>query len=397
MMDVPMPPEADFEDDGTATMDAPSLARGLRACLQDESELNAELQDASLEEFRTYLDGEITGPVREALVQNGVLRPCHDYADQAIYAAGSDPFLFTASLWSTLNLLSEDYGGLILLKVLDQNMLPTANIHDDLASRLRCWLPQERNLDSRATDLRRLRRYISSYPRPREPLLGAIFFEGQLKYFANTRREKREDETIYDYIAALWGALFSYSDSRSYASDHLRTRLVSYDADMGSCKAERVRRFKSMRRHNILIDACRPEEKLQRSLEDTFVGDGAEMLKEGMKDYHSLWDTFLAYYGRLVALVAPRESSTLNPIRTSEQQEPQHDHVKQEPLPELYYHNGSIKFVTSEGCESIDWMDEYAKPKYEQARDALVAAVPWRILTAEEVEELMQDMADIGF
>ncbi|KAJ7220541.1 hypothetical protein GGX14DRAFT_388962 [Mycena pura] len=88
-------------------------------------------------------------------------------------------------------------------------------------------------------------------------------------------------------------------------------------------------------------------------------------------------------------------SSILNAIRTSEQQEPQHDHVKQEPLPKVYYHNGSIKLVTSE-LGSINWKDEFAKPKYKQARDAMVAAVPKRTLTAEEVEELMQDMQELA-
>ncbi|KAJ7225302.1 hypothetical protein GGX14DRAFT_638075 [Mycena pura] len=252
-MDVPMPPVADFEDDGTgAAMDAPSLARGLRDSLGDNTMLNAQLQE-SLKRIRTYLLRGLTGPLREALVQNGVLRPFHDYADQAIYVAGSDPFSFIASLW-----------------ILEQNMLPTANIHDDLAGRLRRWLPQEENLDDGETDLWTLRRIISRSPRPEEPLLGAIFFEGQLKYFTNTGRDKTAHEAIYEHIAALW-------EPGSTATTPKR--------DDAKEKAA--------------------EEAFQRSLEDTFVGDGAEMFKKGMTDYHVMWKKYDSYYGRIVALVAP--------------------------------------------------------------------------------------------
>ncbi|KAJ7785868.1 hypothetical protein B0H16DRAFT_1488315 [Mycena metata] len=192
------------------------------------------------------------GKIAEKLFDGGLLRPFHSLYGQI--PRPEDPFEYLCWLFEP-----------------PPGLFPGNDIGDDTPKLLADWLGDGSDLKQFLDlgDISATRTYILSLPRPKaEQLKARVFWGEHLKLFVNTGM--RGEDTVFDRLAYMWIAV----EEPPSGSIFTRTQVQA--------------------------------NRLQRHLEQPFIGNGAEEFGRGLATYKELWqEKKEQYYGRIVAIVAP--------------------------------------------------------------------------------------------
>ncbi|KAJ7047243.1 hypothetical protein C8F04DRAFT_1058215 [Mycena alexandri] len=183
----------------------------------------------------------------------GNLLPLHPYSDQIMCT--DKPYQHLCWLYSP-----------------PEQLFPNDDINEQTSTLLERWVDkQEFEGVLRLGLISATRQFLTSLPPPPEPLKTQIFWGSHLKVFVN--RNIRRDESAFTQLTRMW---------------------IPEDSQPSSLSHDLVARDQSH------------AERLQKHLEQPFIGNGADQFFQGMKTYNDLWAKHSdQYYGRLVAIVAP--------------------------------------------------------------------------------------------